>query len=96
MSKPCVPVILFYSGLYRLASLSNNVHLTTDAVNPQSPQSQVILHGTKEDGDLWFVKGHLLSWFLLVHNMEGITVPVVVVVRHLLFWHCFIPIQLEY
>jgi hypothetical protein len=76
MSKPYVPVVLFYSGLYRLSSLSNNVHLTIDAayaVNLQSPQSQVILQGTKENGDLWFVKGHLLSWFLLVHTMEGIS-----------------------
>lgn len=52
MSKPCESVVL-YSGLYRLASLSD-VHLarlTRYAVYPRSPQSQVIFYQTKESGD---------------------------------------------
>ena len=54
MSKPYVPVVLFYSGLYRSTILSD-VDLTTlagYAVNPRSTQSQVVLHRTKETGDL--------------------------------------------
>lgn len=54
MSKPNVPVVLFYSGFYRSTSMSD-VHLTTHteyAVNPRSPQYQVIIHRTKESGDL--------------------------------------------
>jgi hypothetical protein len=53
MSKPCVPVLPFYSGLYRSTSLFD-VHLTTlagYAVNPWHPHFQVVLHGTKETGD---------------------------------------------
>lgn len=53
MSKPCVLVLPFYSGLYRLTSLSD-VYLTTlagYAVNPRRPHFQVVLHGTKETGD---------------------------------------------
>ena len=49
-----MPMVLFYSGLYRLTSLSN-AHLTTlagYAVNPRSLQSHVVLHGMKETGDL--------------------------------------------
>ena len=54
LPKPYVPVVLLYSGLYRLTTLSD-VDLTTltgYAVNPQSPQSHVVLHRTKESGDL--------------------------------------------
>jgi hypothetical protein len=54
MSKLYVHVVFLYSGLYRWTSLSN-VYLTTHAgyaVNPQSPQSKVILHRVKETGDL--------------------------------------------
>ena len=49
MSKPYVPVVLSYCGLYRTSSLSD-VHLTTlagYAANTRSPQSQVVLHRTK-------------------------------------------------
>jgi len=54
MSKPFAHMVLFYSGLYRSTTLSD-VHLTTlarYAVNPWSPQSQIILHRMKETGDL--------------------------------------------
>jgi hypothetical protein len=54
LSKPYVPVVLFYSVQYRSTSLSD-VHLTTlggYAVNPRSPQSHVVLYRTKENGDL--------------------------------------------
>jgi hypothetical protein len=49
MSKPYVPAVLSYCGLYRTSSLSD-VHLTTlagYAVITLSPQSQVVLHRTK-------------------------------------------------
>jgi len=53
MSKAYVPVVLFYSGLYRSTSLSD-VHLITFAryaVNFWSPEPQLILHRAKETGD---------------------------------------------
>jgi hypothetical protein len=49
-----VPVVLLYSGHYGLTSLSD-IHLTTlagYAVNPWSSRSHVVLHQTKETGDL--------------------------------------------
>lgn len=49
-----VRVAIFCSGLYRSISLSD-VHLTAlvgYVANPRSPQSQVILRGTKETGYL--------------------------------------------
>jgi len=54
MSKPYVPGVLLYSSLLRSTSLSD-VHLTTHTgynANPQIHQSQVVLHRTKETGDL--------------------------------------------
>ena len=53
-SNPYVPLVPFYSGLYRSDSLSD-VHLTTlagYAVNPCHPRFQVVLHRAKETGDL--------------------------------------------
>lgn len=53
-SKPYVPVVPSYSGLYRSDSLSE-VHLTTlagYAVNLRRPRFQVVLHRMKETGDL--------------------------------------------
>jgi hypothetical protein len=49
MSKPYVPAVLSYCGLYGTCSLSD-VQLTTIAgyaVNTRSPQSQVVLHRKK-------------------------------------------------
>ena len=54
MSKQYVPVVFFYSGLYRSTRLSD-VHLTTlagYAVYPRSSKSQLVLHRTKETRDL--------------------------------------------
>jgi len=52
ISKSNVYLVLFYSGLYRLTSLSD-VDLTTlrgYTVHLRSPQSQVFLNRTKKTG----------------------------------------------
>ena len=53
MSKPYMLVALLYAGLYRSTSPADVklATLTGYAVNPCSPQSQVILHRTEEAGD---------------------------------------------
>lgn len=54
MSKPYVPVEIFYSGPYRSISLSDVplIMLRRYALNPRSLQSLVVLRWTKETGDL--------------------------------------------
>ena len=54
VSKPYVPVMLFYSGLDRSTSLSD-VHvaqLTGDAIHAWSPQPQIVVHRTEEARNL--------------------------------------------
>jgi len=72
ISKPYVPVVLYYSGLYRSISVSD-VHVTTlagYAVNPQSPQSQVVLHRMKETRDLPRQQATTLSVVFGQHSAE--------------------------
>jgi len=73
ISKPYMPVVLFYSGLYRCISVSD-VHLITltgYAVNPQSPQSQVVLHRMKETRDLPRQQATTLSVVFGQHSVES-------------------------
>ena len=70
-----MPVVLFYSGLYRSISVLD-VHLITlagYAVNPQSPQSQVVLHRmkeTRETRDLPRQQATTLSVVFGQHSVE--------------------------
>jgi len=72
ISEPYVQVVLFYSGLYRFISVSD-VHLITHAgyaVDPQSPQSQVVLHRMKETRDLPRQQATTLSVVFGQHSVE--------------------------
>jgi hypothetical protein len=75
-----VLVMPFYSGLDRLTSLSD-VHLATvtgDATHTCSPQTQIALHRTEEDGDLPQLQANPLDVVCGQHSAE-------VVVCHLTY-----------
>jgi hypothetical protein len=73
MSKPHVSVVLIYFGSHRSTSLSyvNLATLTGYAAYPRSPQSQVVLHRTKEAGDLPRLQANTFDVLFGRHSAES-------------------------